>query len=542
MPGRIDDAVPSLTPLVLGPPESMRAAVAGTPPTAEFLLTPVPARIGAYPPGCYIEDQTLVCPRSHVAFRLWLEMRVRNWDPNGDAIPPLGVAQGSVRRGFLGAEATPPAPGVDLQFPVIPCMNNAECNTILGETWARCASGRCAIAYQDRDRPDWMCPGEEDCAVRDCYDDRAQCFVVQTDPFMPDPGTTRYLGTVVLDVPAAAAGSYTLEWDIEETFLADSASPPMAIEVLRRVPAVLNFGSPVCPPVEAVSVPKNRALSLDVADCGAGGPCEPSAIRLKMIDLQNPNPPNAPQFPPPDFSAYELGSTCTDPGGCIRWVGIPASFPECEYATGEVAGTFKVARLQCTPFYHDWATEGVFHVMDGDIVPSSQYDVEFVPQHCQGSEPSCADVLGAVTMTTARWGDVAPRFNPPSTATQPDALDIVAARDKFSCRCGSYGKAQMLLQPNLTEPYRQYIALEAASITNAFKGTAYPYPGPCPCPSTVPCDAIPCSSAVECGSGVCFQTCIGGVNDGVPCRFGEHCPGGTCGNGFCRDACGRCTD
>ena len=81
-------------------------------------------------------------------------------------------------------------------------------------------------------------------------------------------------------------------------------------------------------------------------------------------------------------------------------------------------------------------------------------------------------------------------------------------------------------------------------------GFAYPLieSGPCPCPSTVTCgtlcacDAGPACAA--CGGGQCVKTCTGGDNDGLARRDNDprfnHCPGGTCGSGFCRDKCARC--
>jgi hypothetical protein len=281
---------------------------------------------------------------------------------------------------------------------------------------------------------------------------------------------------------------------------------------------------------------KNRVLTLMPDDTG-----EIFAIRVTMIDLENPDPPNAPQFPPTDFSAYEAGATCTDTGGCARWVGSLQTYPECVF-DNPAAGAFRTARLQCTPFYHEWGVEGLFHITGGEVVPSSRYDVEFVPVSCQGMEDTCPNVPAAVEMRTARYGDVAPQFNPPSTAGQPDALDIAALVDKYKCLPGSYAKAATQTQPNVPEHYRQHTGLDIVNVIDAFKGFAFPFTGPCPCPSVVTCDATPCTSSTQCANGgVCYKTCVGGIADGGPCQFGEHCPGGSCGAGFCRDACARCT-
>jgi hypothetical protein len=36
------------------------------------------------------------------------------------------------------------------------------------------------------------------------------------------------------------------------------------------------------------------------------------------------------------------------------------------------------------------------------------------------------------------------------------------------------------------------------------------------------------------------KTCVAGANAGDPCINNSHCPGSTCGAGFCRDRCARC--
>src|SRR3989304_2298980 len=91
---------------------------------------------------------------------------------------------------------------------------------------------------------------------------------------------------------------------------------------------------------------------------------------------RQPGPANLPQFPPPDFSAFE-STTCTAAGeanGCARWVGKPGTFLEAQDIP--LGASYRAARLQCTPFYYDWKPEGPICVVGAEIVPSSQYSVE----------------------------------------------------------------------------------------------------------------------------------------------------------------------
>ncbi len=303
------------------------------------------------------------------------------------------------------------------------------------------------------------------------------------------------------------------------------------------------------PPLIALEpdIPKTRVLSFNVPPAG-GGNGSATAIKITMVDLQNPNPPNLPQYPPPNFGAYE-SETCMAAGemnGCARWVGKPGIFLESQDSPG--LGSFAGARLQCTPYYHDFAGEGLLHVTGAEIVPSSTYKVEVFGSNCNGNESTCMDVSAPVTIGTRRSGDVSALYQVPSPATlsQPNAVDVAQLVNKFKNVTGALVKAIAQLQPNLPELNADVSALDIVAVVDALKGFAYPLSGPCPCPSTVPCGSVacpsgpaPCVAAFGAGA-MCVKTCTGGANHGDPCISDTHCPGGTCGNAFCRDRCGRC--
>ncbi len=291
-------------------------------------------------------------------------------------------------------------------------------------------------------------------------------------------------------------------------------------------------------PVGSGSPDKNRYGGLSVP-AAATAAAAPTALRIKLVELQNPVPLNAPCCPAQDFSAYEYGPSCTDPDGCVRWVGPTSTYLESQDTPG--IGSFRAARLQCTPLYRDWSSEGFFHITAAEIAPSSTIDVENVGASCMTIEDTCLDYSPALRIDSARWGDVADAFNPPSPTTQPDGLDVSAMVSKFKNLVGAPSKIQTQLQPNLVELNADLSALDISLCVDAFKGMAYPYPGPCPCPSTVTCNNTPCATPAACPGGSCVKTCNGGLNDTLPCVNNTHCPGSMCGDGFCRDACGRCT-
>lgn len=221
---------------------------------------------------------------------------------------------------------------------------------------------------------------------------------------------------------------------------------------------------PAAPPsAEPAGTAKNRFISLQ-----GGNPGRLTALRVKLTSLQHPNPPNAPSYPARDFSAFE---------GQYRWVGPPIVYPEGQTPTP----TFTAARLQCVPYYADWAAVGLVHVYGPEIMPSSLYHVQAIEPECDihGGE---SDYSPALTVVTSRWGDVDVPFNPPSDAAQPDALDITGLVNKFKGVPGALQKARAQLQPAVLDPSDEINALDIVSAVDAFNGKAYPYTGIVNCP------------------------------------------------------------
>jgi len=192
----------------------------------QILLTPVAAKVGSYPPGTTIVGNELTAYAG--GFRAWFELKLSNWDPNGDNVPPLHIWQFQIDdNGYKGVHADPSNPGVDLTPPVIACANNAPCVTAFGEAWASCEGfyGTCKPAYVDRagtGRPDSWCAdtGSGSCEFGDCgkLDFSCGAFYPSGVP-RPDAGIEYYGATVVLDIPTGAKGRYTVNLVPEYTFL-----------------------------------------------------------------------------------------------------------------------------------------------------------------------------------------------------------------------------------------------------------------------------------------------------------------------------------
>lgn len=329
------------------------------------------------------------------------------------------------------------------------------------------------------------------------------------------------------------------------------------------------------PQAPAGNVNKNRFLSIIPPRCSA-----PTAIRVRMTDLQSPDPPNAGSYPPPNFSAFESGA-CTASGetnGCARWIGKP--FTYLEKVDLPDSGSFRAARLQCTPHYQDWSLESVIHAFGAEILPSSTYSVQLLGSGC--TESSESNYSPALVVKTARHGDIHPSFQQtcaesgctPCTAScrdQPEGPDTAACVNKFKNMPSAPIKVFSQLIRDVLDLNTDVEALDITLIVDAFKGFAYSQHGPCPCPSTVTCGATVCPPTSNCndgtGGGMCVRTCAsggpragqrcmgnehcgecaGGTRKGFPCDAGNDCPASTCTTGTCNsqatcfDRCGRCS-
>ncbi|MBI1825128.1 MAG: exo-alpha-sialidase [Planctomycetes bacterium] len=220
------------------------------------------------------------------------------------------------------------------------------------------------------------------------------------------------------------------------------------------------------PVADPSGVNKNRYISFSVPSTGGFDP--DTAIRVTLVSLQHPNPPNSPAFPPQSFGQFE---------GQVRYVGPPGLCPESD----NPPSTFHCATLQCEPNFVNYSAAGLLHVTGYEVIPSSSYQVQTLAFTCDGNEEFCPDVSPSLTIKTARWADVAAPFQGPSPAplTQPNVTDIAAIVDKFRDVSTSL-IAQTDLQPDL--PNMIVNITDVADAVTAFKTGYYPYNGLTNCP------------------------------------------------------------
>jgi hypothetical protein len=384
---------------------------------------------------------------------------------------------------------------------------------------------------------------------------------------------------------------------------------------------LLDIQCDVVPPPDVVpdsSGEKGRTVSFSVPPSAvATGTAGQVAIEVTLVDLENPLPPNnnpaGPCCPPGNFVGFDTavnsacaggndqgyrcppstcpGSTCAAAvgcteaagsnaqGSCARWVGPPLGYLESNDNPG--LGNYRAARLQCRPYYHDWSAEpnaGLVNVLGAEIVPSSTYQVQVYGASCKGSESTCVAVSNPVTITTRRAGDITTPFQGGPPLTQPNAIDVTNAVNKFRNLAGSPPKVVAQVQPNVPDPNSDINAIDIVTVVDNQRGFGYTYGGPCVCPSTVPCDTTACAGASACtglyaAGATCIKTCTSGPRTGQPCNNNLNCGGciggpptgngaagipcdanadcasNNCGlgicptgttPGFCRDRCGRC--
>jgi hypothetical protein len=239
---------------------------------------------------------------------------------------------------------------------------------------------------------------------------------------------------------------------------------------------------------------KPRFISFSVP----GAVCAETALRVKLTSLHHVLP------------VYTNGASIafTLFEGQSMWVGPPSQYVE----SGSDPTQFMASNLQCDPYYQDWSTVGLLAVTGEAIVPSSSYDVENLAFACLGLETTApclsggANVSAALTIKTARSGDVVAAFQDPNlAASQPDFDDIGALVNKFKSLLGAPIKAHAKLYGVVARGLMDLspdVGFDDISLdVDAFKGVPYPYkPGKC---ALAPATA--CKDNTECGvNGPCI--------------------------------------
>ena len=212
------------------------------------------------------------------------------------------------------------------------------------------------------------------------------------------------------------------------------------------------------PQAESPPVAKNRYISF-----APGNPGQQTALRVTLVDLPAP------------FEAHE---------GTIRWVGPLSQVTEAPSSSDPTpAPAFMAAGLRCSPpYYMDWSTAGLLHVVDAAIVPGGYYEIQAIHEDCDlVGEPNYSAALAVEA--TGLWGDlvghcsVTPCTGPDGNA---DFIDIAAMVDKFKDVDGAPSKTRADLGPDIPDKLVDF--LDVSMAVDAFLNYGYPFAGPTACP------------------------------------------------------------
>lgn len=388
--------------------------------------------------------------------RVGFEFRVAGWGPQ-----ELKTAQARLSSAGFDNGFGPIAPA-SIACPSNNSAGNNFCAQTIG-TGSKCANGcpagatvgcHCDWAFQNILREDYVAFGFGHISAVDSSNPDAR-FGMTLNDFnnISDPGTSLYLGTFYLDVPADAQGTYNVGIIKPDTFLQDPATAPENNIVIK-----LHAGARVIigPPF----APGSRYVAFEPEEPG-----EQTAVRVTLTSIYHPGPPVA-AGEDRDFSALE---------GHVRWLGPPTIFPDA--APGS---SFRAARLQCAPHFMDWGSLGTVQMYGDVVIPSSVYTIVQVSDACEANpnDPFCFGL--AQTAHTGQWGDVAVPFARSDQATQPDVADIAAIIDAFRGLVTAAPKARTHLRGPVPNPSEAINFLDVDLAVDAARGMPYPYPVPIP--------------------------------------------------------------
>ncbi len=241
-----------------------------------FALVPVPPppSVGPYPPGVHIIDREIFLPPG--GGRLWLEVAVAGWGPD-----LLCEWQATIDSwGYGSGSGEPVAPAVeacdDADNPP-----HATCEAAFGPA-STCDNASCTAGFQDFGRSDFVIHSAipfVDTSAPDYFYGSFQCL----GPWCfctGDEGHIYYGGTLVLDVPPDAQGSYTIGFvsDPDRTFIHISSepSPAMAYGSARITvcstdgPSLCCMPSGACTPLDPVCCQAARGVIVQ-SDLVCGG-------------------------------------------------------------------------------------------------------------------------------------------------------------------------------------------------------------------------------------------------------------------------------
>lgn len=230
-----------------------------------FSLVP----IGATKPHL-IEDRTIFVIGG--GERVTFEIRVSGWDPDQDGDPRLRTYQAAIDvNGYTSGQTG------SLSRARITCSDNDDCiaaTECLSDGYCEPAA---ALAI-DESHLLFVFAGKATVSLSDPSRNRLGSTVFFAAEAPIDPGSSRYVGTVILDVSPDALGTFTIPFNPLDTFLRDNSDMPGSINIPGFRPAYVT----IMPDCNENGVPDAR----DILD-ETSGDCDGNGVPDECVPVEN---------------------------------------------------------------------------------------------------------------------------------------------------------------------------------------------------------------------------------------------------------------
>jgi len=393
-----------------------------------------------------------------------LHIMMEGWDPDQDGTPAIRGWDATIDPSGYSSGVT----GVLTPY-TPPCTTDSDCPfhevgsiCVQGEYGAGlepCSGGvcSCTAGFLDCPQPGSACFDMP--SVNTTYEWYCWGSLVIFGPPLVDPGEPVYGGTLVLDVPPDADGTFTVDFLYSGcTDLRDQNNNK--IPLLGFKPAVIHVA--VCrglqaPEMEPEPVTKNRYLSFV-----SGSSCIQTAHRVTFDDL-----------PPPNDVL----------NGKTLWVGPPYQLSDNSGTTDDTPPVFTAAYLQCDPHYTDWSQYGTIHAYHRGIVPDATYTIQAIEEGCPVDDEGCYTT--GLAVSTNKWGDIVGDCDE-TGCTLPNGIvdftDIMSLVDKFRNLPLAVSKPRGDIGDEL--PDRRVGFIDVSWTVHTFQGGGYPFyvPDAADCP------------------------------------------------------------
>ena len=308
-------------------------------------------------------------------------------------------------------------------------------------------------------RPDWVFFGEVPPIIEYYLDDPDYEYgYTRMGDCKVDEGVLYYGGTLILEIPAGADGTYTIAFNPSptKTFLNDADG--VKIPGVALVPAFVNV----------VNDCNDNGVS-DLADIAEGtsqdcnGNLVPDECEARNRYIW---------FAPPNVGslAFRVELTAStyfpDSLGILGWVGAP--------------DTDGVSRVVATPFFDD-SWPALVNVADCEIVPVAAYEIRPTPDGSSFGDPILTATIAEPS--PKKWADVVGIFNGvawtgPNGTVNMD--DVLAGVHTFKRAAGAPHWTWIDLGEEVPNAVVNFTDIQR--IVQGFKAEPYPFSAPADCP------------------------------------------------------------